>query len=213
MEKLSILKSRRSRLLVTTGFFVLMSSKVIAQVDVITNNFREDYSQSLPWKNRWYIGTNMGVALLDLSQNDIPSQSTARFALALYGGYKVFHWLRAGINVNGWLIEPREFQMYQDPKGISISNIYGQLQIFLFKRCNVYINLAGGSSEYINVHPTARNAKGVGGFVGFGFEKDFFRRGGCSIEINYSLGHFDNSETAWNQHYNILEFVVGFTYH
>lgn len=190
-----------------------LPSSIAAQADILKNNFQQDFSQSLPWSNRWYIGMDLGVGLLKLSQNNLPAERTPRFALEIHGGYKVFPWLRAGINVSGWLIEPFEFELYQDPKGISISNTFVQLQIFPLTRYNLYINLAGGYSQYINKHPNALNAKGSGGLVGLGYEKDVFRRCGLSVIMNYGFGQFTDDLLVRNLHFDVLEFRVGFTYH
>ncbi len=162
---------------------------------------------------RWYMGFQTGAGLLNLSQNGTHSEPTVRYELGLIGGYKVFPWLRAGMSVNGWLIEPYDFKFNQDPEGISISNIYGQIQVFPFKRFNLFFNLAGGYSEYINKHPSARGANGNGGLVGVGYERDAFRRCSMTVELNYGFGRFDDSDFAVNQHYNVLELVLGIKYH
>ncbi len=199
----------------------LASPDARTQGTFVKNHFREDFSQSIPWRNRWYVGMDMGAGWMRLIQNDIPSERVPRFSMGFYCGYKVTSWLRAGMNLNGWLIEsfgyPGNYN-YNPAKGVSVSNIFAQVMIFPFPRCNLYIDLAGGHSEYINYHPDSYNASGMGGWVAVGYEKDLLRRLGCLIKVYYARGQFDdvnipNVATVTNQHYDVVGLTLGFTYH
>ena len=199
----------------------LLLRDVEAQSRFIKNEFPHDFPQSLPWKNRFYVGMDLGAGFVKLSQNNLEDNRTARFSMAFYGGYKLFPWLRAGINLSGWLFEPYGYAFvytYDPAQGISISNTFLQLEVFPFKRFNLYLNLAGGYSKYINNHPDANNARGFGALAGLGYEKDIFRRLGLSVKINYAFGKFDDMVIAsttslTNQHYDVLECSIGIAYH
>ena len=163
-----------------------------------------------------YVGLDAGIALLDLSRNNL-SQHSNPFSLGFYGGFMPCKWLRTGISLKGWLLEPYG-DFYDDPsKGISISNTYAQFQIFPFKNYDLYMNLAGGISNYINRHPGEYYAKGIGFLAGLGYEKRLIGNIGISLMVNYGYGKFNDLNytgiSIKNQHYNITEFLFGFSYH
>ncbi|HEY3390363.1 MAG TPA: hypothetical protein VGK38_12365 [Prolixibacteraceae bacterium] len=168
-------------------------------------------------KRKFYVGVEGGLGLLRLSQNNLPSERNSCFSLDFNGGYIPFDWLRTGISLNGYLIESYG-NFYDDPaKGISISNFYGQVEVFPIKRTNLFFKLSGGFSGYTNHHPNASNAHGTGGLLGIGYEKSIFRRTDLSFTVNYGFGRFKDVDnlavSVKNQHYNITEFMIGITYH
>jgi hypothetical protein len=175
------------------------------------------YSQERQKRKLFYIGFDMGTGLLKLSRNDNSSDRTARFGLALYGGITPVRWLRAGILVNGWTIESYG-NFYENPdKGISISNTYGQIQLYPFKKYAFYINGAAGRTKYINMHPYEYNTTGFGYLTGLGYEYKLANRVYISLTCNYGAGSFDDvvypPTVVRNQHYNVWEIMLGIRYH
>lgn len=175
------------------------------------------FAQENTAKRKFYVGMDGGLGLLKLSRNGIASERSSCFSLGFNGGYIPFNWLRTGISLNGYLIESYG-DFYGNPeKGISISNFYGQVGIFPFKKTNLFINISGGFSNYINMHPDEYYAHGMGAKLGLGYEKNLFKRVEVSFVINYGFGRFKDVEnvvaSVKNQHYNITEFLIGFTYH
>lgn len=173
------------------------------------------YAQDRSERKKFYVGMEMGVGLLELSRNSLPAERDSRFAMGFYGGYSPFRWLRAGLNLNGWLIEP--FGYFNDPsKGISIGNTYGQIELFPFKKLNLFLNFEGGISNYTNKHPDEYNARGTGTKFGLGYEYHLTKNVGLSLTVNYGVGRFNDvlyPPPAINQQYNALEFLLGITYH
>jgi hypothetical protein len=173
-------------------------------------------AQSYVVRSKFYAGLDAGVGLLNLSRNDLPPQQSSTFALGFYGGFMPFKWLRTGINLSGWLLEPYG-DFYDPSKGISISNAYLQLQAFPFKKFDLFLNFAGGISEYINNHPGEYDANGSGFLTGIGYERSVTRNFGISLMINYGFGQFNDVNypgvSVKNQHYDATEFLIGFTYH
>lgn len=167
---------------------------------------------------KFYAGLEMGAGGLELSRNQLHEGRAGRFALGIYGGYRPFRWLRAGINLNGWLIEPynQYFFLYFEEEGISISNIYGQIQVFPLKEQPFFLNLQGGSSKYVNLNPDAQNTNGIGGKVGFGYEYPLGKNFGLSLNGNFGFGRFGDvtfqNVSIINQKYDVFEFLLGFTF-
>jgi hypothetical protein len=168
-------------------------------------------------KLRFYVGMDMGLGLLNLSRNNLPLKQNSCFALGFNAGIIPFKWLRTGINLNGWTIE--SYGRFEDDpsKGISISNFYGQIQLFPFRKTALYANISGGFSNYINMHPGEFHAKGSGALLGIGYETRLFKRVAISLKIDYGFGGFKNVNnavaTVKNQQYNVTEFLIGITYH
>jgi hypothetical protein len=165
---------------------------------------------------KFYMGMELGAGGLQLTRNSFVEDRNVRFALGLNMGYRPFHWLCLGINASGWLIEAFEYSFNPD-RGISISNIYGQLKIYPIKKYNVYANLQGGWTKYINYHPDEYFAKGMGGKVDLGYDLSLWKLGGVSIAVNYGYGKFDDSIYPVNsivkQQYDVVELLVGIEYH
>ncbi|MDH5250444.1 MAG: hypothetical protein OEW40_15710 [Cyclobacteriaceae bacterium] len=168
-------------------------------------------------EKRFYVGLNAGTGLLLLSKNDLNTSRDARFSLGFFGGYKPNRWLRTGIILNGWLIEAFGAFGSNPEKGVSISNVYGQLQIFPFAEFPIFANISGGYSSYTNHHPDEFNAHGSGGLFGLGYEKDLSKRLAASFVVNYGFGRFKDVENVAavvkNQHYDVIEFLVAIVYH
>lgn len=167
---------------------------------------------------KFYAGLEMGAGGLELSRNQLNEGRTGRFALGLYGGYRPFRWLRAGINLNGWLIEPYNqlFFFYFEEEGISISNIYGQFQVFPMGEKPFFLNFQGGSSKYVNLNPDAQSSPGMGGKFGLGYEYPLGKSFGLSLTVNWGFGKFRDATvqnvSITNQRYDVFELLLGFTF-
>lgn len=162
-----------------------------------------------------YGGLVMGAGWIELSSHENPEERTARFGLSLYGGIRPLPWLRTGISLGGWTIESYDYYNYWE--GISISNIFGQVQVFPFKKNDLYLNVEGGWSKYINQHPDVMDAKGSGGKIGLGYEQKVGRKKmALNLSANYSLGRFKDvhypGADLTDLHYDVYELMLGLTF-
>lgn len=167
-------------------------------------------------RKKFYAGVEMGTGLLMFSRNNIDGKLRARYALGFSGGYIPFRALKAGINLNGYLIESFG-NFYSNPeKGISISNTQIQLQLLPFKGLDIFANLQGGWSVYTNHHPDEYNSKGISGKVGVGYGQNVGQRLVVSLVCNFSTGKFNDVHfldvSVTNQHFNAFEVVACLTY-
>ena len=161
------------------------------------------------------MGVEMGVGGLQLSRDTIAGSRQARFALGVFAGYSPFRWLRVGFNASGWLIEPSGD--YADPsKGVRVSNAFGQLELFPFKKIALFTNLQWGRSQYTNMHVDGYQAIGTGTKVGLGYEYRIGNHGWLSLVMNYGFGSFKDVNnfviSVNNQHFDAFEVMVGLTY-
>lgn len=167
-------------------------------------------------KEMYYVGMEMGPALLQFSSNQITGDRLARYELNFYGGYVPFRALRLGVNLNGYLMESFGNINSNPEKGISISNIHGQLQVLPFKTNNIFTNIQGGWSNYTNHHPDGFNSKGISGKLGFGYYFVLGKKIFISLMLNYGVGKFNDVNypgvSITNQRYNAYEIVIGITY-
>lgn len=196
-----------------------MSTRIILVISLVTflGNQPTFAQEEQPFR-KFYAGIELGAGGLELSRNQLNEGRTARFALGIYGGYRPFRWLRAGINLNGWLIEPYNqfFFFYFEEVGISISNIYGQVQVFPLREQPLFLNFQGGSSKYVNLNPDAQNAPGTGGKIGLGYEYPLGKNLGLSLTANWGFGSFRDvtlqNISFTNQRYDVFEVLLGITY-
>jgi len=167
-------------------------------------------------RRKFYVGMDTGIGLLKLSRNDLSPENHSCFALGLKGGFIPFRWLRTGINVNGWLIESYGNFYVNPSKGISISNFFGEIEAFPFKKADLFVTLSGGFSKYVSMHIDEFDAKGGGARIGVGYERRLYRRMSLSLMMNYGFGRFKDVENTAasikNQHYEVTEFLIGITY-
>lgn len=175
------------------------------------------FAQNNSVMKKFYVGMDSGVGFLRLSRNNLAADRNTCFSLGFNAGVIPLSWLRTGINLNGYLIESYG-DFYDDPsKGISISNFYGQVEIFPFKNIGLYTTIAGGFSKYINMHPDEFNANGTGAFVGLGYEKKLIGRFSVTLMLHHGIGRFKDVKNVVasvnNQHYAITEFLIGINYH
>lgn len=196
-----------------------MSTRIILVISLVTFlGNQPTFSQEEQPFRKFYAGIELGAGGLELSRNQLNEGRTARFALGIYGGYRPFRWLRAGINLNGWLIEPYNqfFFFYFEEEGISISNIYGQVQVFPLREQPLFLNFQGGSSKYVNLNPDAQNAPGTGGKIGLGYEYPLGKNLGLSLTANWGFGSFRDitlqNISFTNQRYDVFEVLLGITY-
>jgi hypothetical protein len=67
------------------------------------------------------------------------------------------------------------------------------------------------------MHPDEFATNGTGAINGIGFEQKLSKIVGVSFVIKYGFGRLNDVKnvvaTVKNQHYNITEFMFGFTYH
>lgn len=165
-------------------------------------------------KEIYYVGMEMGPALLHFSSNQINSEKYTQYGLSFFGGFVPFRALRLGLNLNGYLIEPFDFNSPE--KGISISNIHAQIQILPFTSNNIFANIQGGWSTYINHHPNGFDSKGISGKIGVGYHYVLGKNIFASVIFNYGFGKFNNVNSPGvlitNQHYNAYEIAIGITY-
>lgn len=164
----------------------------------------------------FYVGVDMGAALL-VNSGNTETSSKGRFALGFYGGYIPLKCLRAGIRLDGWLIEP--FGSFQtDPaKGISISNSFLEISVYPFNKWPLFANVSGGISKYINHHPDAYNAKGYGGQLAMGYDYALNQRMSIILMLSYAKGYFNDLSYPFivpeNRRYTATTLSLGFTYH
>ena len=77
-----------------------MSTRIIFVISLVAflGNQPTFAQEEQPFR-KFYAGIELGAGGLELSRNQLNEGRTARFALGIYGGYRPFRWLRAGINL------------------------------------------------------------------------------------------------------------------
>lgn len=166
------------------------------------------------FKRGFYGGVEMGAGWLELSQNNQTEGREARFIFGLYAGYRPFRALKAGIKIDGYLIEA--YDNSNPAEGISISNTHFHAQVFPFKKIALFANLQGGWSKYINQNFGKHDAKGSSQKIGLGYEYTLAEHLRLSLLGNYGFGKFkdvnDVMITVHDQHFDSWDITLCITY-
>ena len=191
------------------SMFLLMTASLFAQSGAPDNN-------SNTFKKGFYVGIEMGAGWLQLESSNQDESREGKFIMGFYGGYRFFYELRAGVKIDGYLIEASD---YSNPaKGIGISNTSFQVQVFPLKTVPLFVNFQYGWSRYSNNHPLdGYDTNGTSQKIGLGYEYNLNKHFDVSLITNYGFGKFDDvnniSETILDQNYNSWDITLCLTYH
>jgi len=188
--------------------FLLMNTFLYAQESVSKND-------SNTFKKGFYVGAEMGVGWLQLSSDIQDGSRDGRFIMGFYGGYRPLYLFRAGIKIDGYLIEAGDNS--HPEKGIGISNTSFQIQVFPFKTIALFSNFQYGWSTYENMHIHGHNANGTSQKIGLGYEYDLNRHFALSAITNYGFGKFNDVNdvlvSVHDQKYDSWDVTLCLTYH
>ena len=193
---------------VANSVFLLMTTFLYAQKSVAENN-------SNTFKRGFYVGIEMGVGWLQYTSDNQDESRKERFIMGFNGGYRPFYAFRAGVKIDGYLIEAGN---YSNPaKGIGVSNTSFQVQVFPFKSVPLFTNIQYGWSKYTSNHTlNGYDANGTSQKIGFGYEYNLNKHFALSLNANYGFGKFndvnDFSVTIHDQKYDSWDITLCVTY-
>lgn len=148
-------------------------------------------------QNKFHIGLKLGAGYLDYSRGDDSTHTGVRFGLGIRVEYQPLEWLRTGIVLGGWTIEPTS-SIYDDnpEKGIGVSCFYASLMAKPVAGIPFWFGLAGGWNGYRNSHPEKYSAKGSGLLAGIIFEQPIGkkRKTALTAAAEYGFGKLKEKE-------------------
>ena len=158
----------------------------------------------------WWAGGEIGEGQLSLGSDQIHRDRTPTFALGLFGGHRLGERARAGLEINGWLLQASNLN---DPTvGESVSNVLGVIEVFPIRKIPLFIRGGGGLAMYQNNRPGESGGTGWSWTGGAGYEIRISERLGLAPMVGYAYGRFDDVRNPitveTGRRYSVVEFKV-----
>ena len=176
------------------------------------------FGLSLPLRGQlnrpWWVSLELGAGQLKLISNQRSSNGLTTFAMGFSGGRRLAPWARAGVHLNGWLLQAANLN---DPTvGEAVSNFNGILDVFPIVKRGLFLRGGGGVSMYSNNQPLASDGHGLGWEAGAGYELPLPKGVRISPIVEYASGGLGNafapSIPGTAPTYSILEFKAAIIY-
>jgi hypothetical protein len=153
----------------------------------------------------WWGAFEAGAGPLKLNSDQLKGGSKTRGAMGFAFGYQPSDWIRAGLHLNGWLMQA--FDPYDPTKGESVSNVGGIVDVMPLRRHGLFVRGGYGLSMYTNDHLDGVNGNGPGWEAGGGYE---FRIGPIRLApmAEYSSGRLGKGSPTLPQQTGLRYSVV-----
>ena len=168
-----------------------------------------------PNDKAWWVAMDAGGGGLALASDQFKGARELRFALGLAGGHRIGGRIRAGLQVNGWLLQAYDY--HNMDQGKSVSNVLGIVDVFPIRRASLFVRGGVGVAMYDNWRPFQAGSHGVAGTGGVGYEYRLNRHLSLAPIVQYSKGTLgevrDVIQIATNRRYSVLEAKLGIQVH
>lgn len=161
--------------------------------------------------NGLFLKITSGDAALHFRENNAKTQKNC-FVLGFSGGYIPSRWMRVGLDMYGYLLEPYGNFNTSPEKGESISCYALLMQFYPLASQKFFIGLESGFSKYTNMHPNAYSSKGYSLKAGLGYLFNLLGKTEIGLEVYYGQGNFGNvvypGIRFTDRHFNTLEITA-----
>jgi hypothetical protein len=163
----------------------------------------------------WWAGLEFGDGQLKLTSDQHESSRIPTFAFGFSGGHRIGERARIGMQVNGWLLEPSNFN---DPTvGENVSTVLGILDVFPVRKVPLFFRGGAGLGMYSNNHPLAQNGHGLAWTAGAGYEIPLRNNLALVPVVDYASGGFGDDRSSLpiqtNRRYSVIEFKAALVVH
>lgn len=163
----------------------------------------------------WWVTGEFGEGQIKLSSDQLQGNRSATFAMGFAGGRQLGERFRAGLHVNGWLLQA--FNLNDPTVGESVSNVGGSFDFFPSSKKRFFARGGVGWSSYTNNHPTGTGGNGFGWEAGGGYEIPVHGPFGLAPLVEFAsggLGDVRSGSTAvTGRRYTVVEFKLEAVYH
>ena len=167
--------------------------------------------QLVAQKNALFLKFGTGISALSFNENQRTRQQGC-FTMAFAGGYNPTDWLRLGIDLNGYLLEPYGNFNSSPDKGESISCINLFTEWCPFKKRRLYFIGEGGFSRYTNMHTDGYSSRGWAFKPGMGYALALPKNMLMAFQVAYCVGGFKNvvypGISFTRRRFNAVEFTL-----
>ncbi len=163
----------------------------------------------------WWAGVELGDGQLQLRSDQASQPRTSTMALGFAGGHTLGEHLRAGVEVNGWLLQA--FDLNNPAVGESVSNVWGIVDAFPAGKIPFFVRGGAGYSSYTINRPEGIGSSGWSWTAGAGYEFRVREILGLAPMVAYSAGDLGSVPAfippVTNRRYSVIEFKVALNFH
>jgi hypothetical protein len=144
------------------------------------------WSAPQPARRGFWASLQLGYGSVQRTADQEPRDQQDTFAMSYILGGTVTSYLRLGLELNGWLLEP--YDVWDPAKGVGISQTFVIMQVYPGRSSGIFLKAGGGRSTFSDSHPTGFNSSGWGATVGLGYDLPLPKNILLTAVINYSNG-------------------------
>lgn len=164
----------------------------------------------------WWVAGELGEGQLKLSSDQVQGRLDSTFALGFAGGHQLGTRARAGLHVNGWLLQA--FSLNDPTVGESVSTVMGVVDVYPLRNWNrLFLRGGLGRATYTVNDKYQVGGSGAAWESGAGFEIPL--RGGVSLAptVAYSAGRLGDvhipAASQTGRRYSVVEFKIAALWH
>lgn len=158
----------------------------------------------------WWASFDLGAGQLKLSSDQLAGNHFTTFAAGITGGHRITDWSRAGLHLNGWLMQA--FNLNDPTVGESVSSVNGIVDIFPVRKKPLFVRGGGGWSTYTNNRPAGTSGGGPGWEAGGGYEFRFLWNARLVPTVQYAAGGLGSGFApivpGMGLRYSVIEFKL-----
>ncbi|WP_109484362.1 hypothetical protein [Occallatibacter savannae] len=161
----------------------------------------------------WFISMSLGDGQLKLQSDQRSSSRDPSFALGFDLGRRIGSRVRAGLEVNGWLLQA--FDLNNPTVGESVGQVMAVGDFLPSRTHSIFARAGFGRSSYTINRPTGNNGGGMSWIAGGGYEIPVSKSVRLVPTVAYSAGNLGNSALTVSQthlRYSVLEFKLAALY-
>ncbi len=172
---------------------------------------------TLGQQNRnWWVAGEFGEGEFKLHSNQMDSKRDPAVALGLAGGHRLGNRVRAGMHVNGWLLEA--FNINDSSVGQGVTNVMGVIDTFPLEEWPRFFVRGGlGLTIYSDNRKTEPGGKGLVWEAGAGYEiplsEQFFLAPTAAFAQGYLNDTHNRLGPATGRRFSVAEFKIAVVYH
>ncbi len=164
----------------------------------------------------WWAAGEFGEGEFKLHSDQVDSKRDPAFAMGFVAGHRLGNRTRAGLHVNGWLLET--FDINDPMVGQSLTNVMGVMDAFPFQEWNRFFVRGGlGLSIYADNRNTGAGGKGLAWEAGAGYEIPLSEQIFLAPTVAYSQGYLNDVHSrvgpATGRRFSVAEFKIAVVYH
>lgn len=202
-----------ARALFARAMRLLLCPVVAGVVSVCSVDAQTVSSERSSADPKWWVSASLGEGQLKLESDQQRWERVPTFSIGFGLGRQIGPWARAGMEVDGWLLQA--FDLNNPGVGESVGHVMAIGDALPLRRHGLFVRGGFGWSSYTNVRPAGSNGGGLAWMAGGGYEVPVSGSIRLVPSMGYSAGHLGKGGTPTPQThfgYSVIEFKVGVLY-